>query len=49
LKASPIAEDRAVWKSAKAMTSDRMFFGALEKAYSRDVMEARISDMAIRT
>lgn len=30
------------------MTRDRMFFGALEKAYSSDVMEARISEMAIR-
>ncbi len=32
-----------------AMTSDLMFLGALVKAYSRPVMDARISESAIRT
>lgn len=31
------------------MTKDRMFFGALENAYSSVVMEAKISEMAMRT
>jgi len=31
------------------MTSDRMFFGALENAYSSPVIEARISEIAIKT
>lgn len=31
------------------MTSERMFFGAFVNAYSRPVMDARISLMAIRT
>jgi hypothetical protein len=30
------------------MTRERMFLGALVKAYSRPVMEARISEMATR-
>jgi hypothetical protein len=30
------------------MTSERMFLGALVKAYSRLVMDAKISEMAIR-
>jgi len=33
----------------KDMTSERMFLGALEKAYSRPVMEAKISEMAMST
>ena len=47
--ASPMALAMAVMKRANAWTIERMFFGALVKAYSRDVMEARISEMAIRT
>jgi hypothetical protein len=39
----------AVMNRAKAATRDLMFFGALEKPYSRDVMLARISEIAIRT
>ena len=38
----------AVMNSANAWTIERMFFGALVNAYSSDVMEARISEMAIR-
>jgi hypothetical protein len=34
-------------RRANAWTIERMFFGALVKAYSMDVMEARISEMAI--
>jgi hypothetical protein len=30
------------------MTSERMFLGALVNAYSRPVMDARISEMAMR-
>jgi hypothetical protein len=30
------------------MTSERMFLGALVKAYSSEVMEAKISEMAMR-
>jgi len=43
-----MAAASAFMKSANAMTSERMFLGALEKAYSSDVMLARISEMAIR-
>ena len=32
-----------------AMTSERMFFGALVNAYSRPVMDARISENAMST
>jgi len=49
LNASPMALASAVWKSEKAMTRERMFLGALVKAYSREVMEAKISEKASRT
>jgi hypothetical protein len=32
-----------------AMTNDRIFFGPLVNAYSRQVIDARISLIAIRT
>ena len=43
-----MAAERADIKRKIAMTSERMFFGALVNAYSRPVMEARISLMAMR-
>jgi len=46
--ASPMAALMALMNSAKEATSERIFFGALEKPYSRDVIEAKISDMAMR-
>ncbi len=39
----------ALMKRKTDMTSERMFFGAFVKAYSRPVMDARISEKAIRT
>ena len=39
----------AVVNRNTAMTSDLMFLGALVNAYSRPVMDARISENAIRT
>jgi hypothetical protein len=47
-KASPRAEDRADMNRKTDMTSERIFLGALVKAYSRPVIEARISEMAIK-
>ena len=49
-KISPIAEDsdKAVMNEKQAITSDRMFLGAFVNAYSRPVIEANISLMAIR-
>jgi hypothetical protein len=49
LKASPIADEMAVENRFIAMTSDLMFFGALVNAYSRLVMEAKISERAMST
>ena len=45
----PRAAEMADMKRLNDITRERMFFGALEKAYSRVVMEARISEMAIST
>ena len=39
----------AVVNRYTAMTSDLMFLGALVNAYSRPVMDARISENAMRT
>jgi hypothetical protein len=39
----------ALMKRKTAMTSERIFFGALVKAYSRPVIEAKISLKAMRT
>ena len=47
-KISPIAEDKAVMNKKQAITSDRMFLGAFVNAYSRPVIEANISLIAIR-
>jgi hypothetical protein len=44
-----MAAEMADMKRKKDMTSDRIFFGALEKAYSRPVILAKISEMAMRT
>ena len=48
-KASPIALDSAVINRKTLITRDLMFFGALVKAYSSPVIEAKISDRAMRT
>lgn len=45
----PMAEEMAVINRANAATRERIFFGALEKPYSSDVMEAKISEIAINT
>ena len=42
------AEAMAYWNWATAMTTDFIRFGALVKAYSREVMEAKISPMPTR-
>ena len=49
LKASPMAEEMAVVNRNIAMTSDLMFLGALVNAYSRPVMDAKISEIAMST
>jgi hypothetical protein len=49
LKASPMAEETAVVNKNIAMTSDFMFLGAFVNAYSRPVIDARISENAMRT
>jgi hypothetical protein len=49
VKAWARAAEKAVVKSWIAWTSERMFLGALVKAYSRVVTEAKISEMAMRT
>lgn len=46
--ASPIADDTAEVKRKTAVTKDRMFFGAFVNAYSRPVIDARISLKAMR-
>jgi len=43
-----MAEENADMKRNTDMTSDRMFFGAFVNAYSRPVIEAKISLIAIR-
>lgn len=48
-KASPSAEARADMNRNIAITRDRIFLGALVNAYSRPVMEAKISLNAIKT
>jgi hypothetical protein len=48
-KASARAEERAFMKRKTDMTSERMFFGAFVNAYSRPVMDARISENAMST
>lgn len=47
--ASERAEPRALWKKNTLITRDRMFFGAFVKAYSRPVMDAKISEKATST
>lgn len=49
MRPSPMALAIAVWNNAKAWTRDRIFFGAFVKAYSSEVMDAKISEMAMRT
>jgi hypothetical protein len=44
-----MAEEMAEVNKNTAMTSDLMFLGALVNAYSRPVMDARISEIAMRT
>lgn len=46
--ASPRALATALMNRNTAITSERMFLGALVKAYSRPVIEAKISLMAMR-
>lgn len=45
--ASPIALEIADMKRKTDITSERIFLGALVKAYSSPVMEARISEIAL--
>ena len=47
--ASPIAAAIALVNKNTLITSERMFFGAFVKAYSKPVMDANISLKAIRT
>ena len=44
-----MAEEMAVVNRNIAMTSDLMFLGALVNAYSRPVMDAKISEIAMST
>ncbi len=44
-----MAEEMAFMKRKVAVTSERMFFGAFVNAYSSPVMEAKISEMPMRT
>ena len=44
----PIALAMAVMNSENDMTNDRIFFGALVKAYSSEVIDAKISEIARR-
>lgn len=48
-KTSPTAAEREPVKRRADMTSERMFLGAFVKAYSRPVIDVRISLNAIRT
>jgi hypothetical protein len=43
-----MAEEMELVNRNSAMTSDFMFLGALVNAYSRPVMDARISENAMR-
>jgi len=47
-KASPMAEDSADMNKKMDMTRERIFLGAFVKAYSRPVMDAKISLIAMR-
>jgi hypothetical protein len=47
-KASPKAEDSPDMNKKMDMTRERMFLGAFVKAYSRPVMDAKISLIATR-
>jgi len=47
-KASPRADESAVMNKKMDMTRERMFLGALVKAYSRPVIDAKISLIAMR-
>jgi hypothetical protein len=47
-RASAIAEEIEAINTNTAITIDFMFLGALVNAYSRPVMIAKISEMAIR-
>ena len=46
--ACAIAEEMAFMKRKIAVTIERMFLGALVKAYSRPVIEAKISEKAMK-
>jgi hypothetical protein len=48
-KASPIAAEAALVKRKTDMTKLRMFVGALVNAYSRPVIDAKISENAMST
>jgi hypothetical protein len=48
-KASPIAAEAALVKRNTDMTKLRMFVGALVNAYSRPVIDAKISENAMST
>lgn len=48
-KASPMAEEMAEANRNIAITSDFIFLGAFVNAYSRPVIDARISENAMRT
>lgn len=48
-KASPSAEEIAEVKRKTAMTKERMLTGAFVKAYSKPVIDAKISLNAMRT
>ena len=47
-KASPTAEDSAIINKKMDMMRERMFLGAFVKAYSRPVIDAKISLIATR-
>lgn len=49
VNASPMADATALVNKKIPITSDFMFLGALVKAYSRPVMDAKISESAIKT
>lgn len=48
-KASPMAAEAALMKRNTDMTKLRMFVGALVNAYSRPVIDAKISEKAMST
>ena len=47
-KAWAMADEKACVNQNMPVTKDRMFFGALENAYSSPVMLAKISENAMR-